>query len=255
MNFDQINKLVKDNSPTIISAAAVAGVITTAVLTARATRKATTYILEETGQLDQSTPEVKDLSRREILEQTWKVYIPPVISGTATIACILWANRLGLQRNAALIAAAALADRAFSEYKDEVVQILGEKKHDEVQDRVAAKRVAENPAPSNEVLLIGSSEQLCYDMWSGRYFRSDVETIRRAVNELNTAILQNNMYDDLNEFYSLVGLPPIAAGEVVGWSVDNQCDVGFSSHLTDDTRGCLAIFFKNPPKADFGKAF
>jgi hypothetical protein len=255
MNFDQISKLVKDNSPTLISGAAVVGVITTAVLTARASRKATTYMLEESGALDQSTVEVKHFTRRQVFERTWKLYIPPVLSGGATIGCIVWANRIGLQRNAALIAAAALADTAFREYKDEIVRTLGEKKHDEVEDRISEKRMADNPPPSREVVLLGAGEQTCYDRWSGRYFRSSMESIRQAVNDLNKGIIDGNMYADLNEFYGLVGLDPIDGGEPVGWNVDNMCDVGFTSHLSSDGTACLCVYFRNIPKVDFGKTF
>jgi hypothetical protein len=259
MNFDQISKLIKDNSPTLISGAAVVGVITTAVLTARASRKATLVLVDDNinrGEKDgQPAVWVPDRSRREVFDLTWKLYIPPVLSGAATIGCIVWANRIGLQRNAALIAAAALADTAFREYKDEIVRTLGEKEHDKVEDRISEKRMAENPPPSREVLLLGAGEQTCYDRWSGRYFRSNMESIRQAVNDLNKGIIDGNMYADLNEFYGLVGLDPIDGGEPVGWNVDNMCDVGFTSHLSSDGTACLCVYFRNVPKVDFGKTF
>lgn len=253
VNIEQVQRLVKNNSPTIISAAAVAGVITTAVLTHRAAIKAHKTLDE--AEAVQKEDSFGPLERRDKLRLTWKIYAPAAASGAATIACIIWANQIGLRRNAALIAASALANTAFQEYKDEVVHLLGEKQHEKVQDAVAEKRLRENPPPSQTVIVDGSGEQRCYDMWSGRYFRSDIETIRRAVNMLNKDILDGNMYADVNELYSFLHMDPVHGGQVVGWNVDNLCDVSFSSHMSEDGIVALAVFFKNPPKADFGKTF
>lgn len=260
MNIEQIQRLVKNNSPSLISAAAVAGVITTAVLTHRAALKSGPVLHQakvmKNARLDDPILDGDDLTPKEVVQAAWKVYAPPVLAGSATIACIIWANQVGLRRNAALIAASALAERAFSEYKDEVVHVLGEKKHDELQAKIAERRLAENPpSPSQVVIVDGSETQRCYDMWSGRYFRSDIETIRRAVNILNKDIIDGNMYADLNELYSFLHMDPVHGGQVVGWNVDNLCDVNFSPHMGEDGVVAIAMFFTNPPKADFGKTF
>jgi hypothetical protein len=92
-------------------------------------------------------------------------------------------------------------------------------------------------------------------MFTGRYFRSDIETIRQAVNLVNAAIINGNMYACLNEFYGFLGMDSVAVGEVVGWNVDNLCDVTFSSHMSETGRVALAMSFAHLPKADFGKCF
>lgn len=252
MNIDRFNQIVKSNSPTIISAAAVAGVITTAVLTHRAAIKA--HKVLDRVEAVQKDDEFGPLERRDKLRLTWRIYTPAVASGAATVACIVWANQIGLRRNAALIAASALANTAFQEYKEEVVHLLGEKQHEKIRDAVAEKRIQENP-PSPAVVIAGEDDQLCYDMFTGRYFRCDIETIRRAVNLVNASILEGNACAELNEFYSLLGLDPVTVGTAVGWNIDNLCDVGFSSHLAENGRVALAVTFTNLPKADFGKCF
>jgi Family of unknown function (DUF6353) len=253
MNFDQFTKVVKNNSPSIISAAAVAGVITTAVLTHRAALKASKVLAE--AEEAQAQDGFEPLVRQDKVRLTWRIYAPTAASGIATIGCIVWANQLGMKRQAALVAAYALADTAFREYKDQVVQTLGEKQHDKIRDAVAEKRIQENPPPGPTVVLTGGGEQLCYDSYTGRYFRCDMETIRQAVNLLNAAIINGNMHAALNEFYSLLGMDSVSVGEVVGWNLDNLCDVGFSSHMAEDGRVALAITFTNLPKADYGKCF
>jgi hypothetical protein len=261
MNLETFQRVIKQNSSTIISTGAVAGVILTAVLTHRAAIKARNVLdmaeIEKNSPVTpDETPELKTLTNREKLEKTWKIYIPPMAAGLTTIGCIIWSNQVGLRRQAALIAAYGVAETAFREYKDQVVEVLGEKNHQKVTDAVAAKRLDENPPnASNTVIVTGGGDVRCYDMWSGRYFQSDIETIRQKVNELNTDILQCNMYAELNQFYVSLGMAPVDGGEYVGWNVDNQCDVVFTSHLSEDGKPALAVTFKNLPKADFGKCF
>ena len=69
--------------------------------------------------------------------------------------------------------------------------------------------------------MTGKDTTLCYDAMFGRWFRSDVDTIIRAVNEINRKIVAGDMYASLNEFYDEVGLPPVEAGEYLGWNIDD----------------------------------
>lgn len=262
MNVSKIQAILKQNSPTILSGAAVAGVIVTAVLTHKAARKSAHQIeVEETrrsmhNDSEHEPVENEVLDRKEKIKLTWKSYIPAVTAGAATVACIVWANQLGLRRNAALVAAYGILDAGFREYKDQVVELLGEKKHNEVEDAVAVKRMDQNPPTANNTIIVkGGGDVRMYDMWGGRYFRSDIETVRQAVNVLNRDIIGGNMYAELNALYQLLGIPGTDGGDFVGWNVDNLCDVGFTSHLADDGEPCIAMRFTIPPKADFGKCF
>jgi hypothetical protein len=253
--LNAISRTFKNNSPTILSGAAIAGVITTAILTAKATLKASQQ-LDDASLAKNAGKESKegweDLTRREIAETCWKTYAPAGLSGAATIACIVGANQIGLRRNAALLGAYTLADTAFREYKDEVLAQLGETKEQKVRDGIAKKQLEENPV-TNTTVIVGGGDQLCYDSLTGRYFRGDIETIRQAANEINRSIVGGNMYASQNEFYGFLGLGPVTLGDELGWNLDNFIDLVFSSHLADDGRPCLAIGYKSLPRKDYGK--
>ena len=97
-----------------------------------------------------------------------------------------------------------------------------------------------------EVIITGSGEVLCYETITGRYFNSSVETIRQAQNTLNAEML-NEMYVSLNDLFREIGLPVTGYGEEVGWTVDKQLDIQFSTVLSDDGRPAVAIGYNYTP--------
>lgn len=235
----------KKYSPEILSGLAVAGVITTAVLAVRATPKAIARIDNlETDEQDSNLAKFRE---------TWTLYIPAVLSAAGTIACIAGAGRIGSRRNTALVAGMAFADRAFQEYREEVREVLGDRKETAVREKIAEKRTEANP-PGSQVIITGGGEQLCYDTLTDRYFRSDIETIRRAENEINRAII-HDMYASQNDFYALIGLDDCTAGEELGWNMEHFLRLVFTSHLSREGIPCLAVGYEFLPIAKYGQVF
>jgi Family of unknown function (DUF6353) len=251
----QARQSFSKNSPTILSAAAIAGVVTTAILAVRGSASASESIqdaLAEKNRTSDGQP-WEDLSVFEEVKATWRPYFPAGLSGIATIACIIGANQIGLRRNAALLGAYTLADTAFREYKDEVLSQIGAARERKVVDELQKRKIDENPVTDAQIIITGGGEQLCYDSLTGRYFKSDIETIRRSENLINQQIVGGNMYASLNEFYSLLGLDSTTVGEELGWNLDNFIELIFTSHLAQDGRPCLAITYKRLPRPDYGK--
>lgn len=240
--LNNLGRLVKDNSPVILSAAAVGGVIATAILAARAQER----VIEEESKRG-TAPDLKGK-----IKDRWRPYLPPAASGAATIACIIAANRVEARRSAALLGAYTLVSTTLAEYKDAVIEEIGEVKDRKIREKVAEKQIAENPAGKSEVIITGLGEQLCYEPLSARYFRSDIERIRRAANDIDADVLQN-MYAPLNEFYKLVGLPDTELGEHLGWNIDHRIDVVFATHLSEDGVPCLSVTHRQLPVYDYGK--
>ena len=250
-------KLV-DNSPTILSGLAVGGLVATEELAVRATPAASEKIRRlrddkaaEAGPLlkDQDKARYEELSASEIIKATWRVYIPATISGMATMACILGANQIGLRQKAALVGAYSLAEMAFREYKDEVIRVLGDKKEQAISDKVSERKVKEN-IPDAQVIIVGGEDQLCFDEYTGRYFRSTAEKIRQAEIELKTAILKD-MWCDHNYFYHLLDLEGVGLGEALGWNIDHMPEVVLGAHISPGGQPCLAVKFKYLPKVDY----
>lgn len=236
----RVEKLAIDNSPTILTGLGVAGTVATAIFAARAA-----FISAEILEMEARERRYKNqpFDLEDKVQMTWTLYIPAVGMGVTTIVCIISANRIGSKRAAAMAAAYSLSEKAFTEYKDKVVEKLGEKKEQAVRDEIQQDRVNRNPA--SEVIIV-SGDQLCYDSYSGRYFMCTVEYVKSAVNELNHRILSDN-YASLSDFYHLLGLEPTSVSDEVGWNVDKLLEIRYTSTLATDGRPAIALEYRVEP--------
>ena len=250
INANDCARLIKANAPAILTASACIGTVATAILTAKSTTLAVEKIADYC-EANLRSPE--DLSWKEKFSVSYRVYIPPAIAGVCTLVSIISANRIQYARGAAFALAYSGSEAAFRRYREAVADVVKPKDVQKITSRVAEKSVQEagKPVPGT-VLVASSGDVLCYDVFSGRYFKSDIETIRRVENNINGQ-LNAECYASLNEFYAGLGLPPIAAGELVGWSVPNSLSVEFGSQLTEKGEPVLTIDFLVSPKENYFK--
>ena len=243
-----IKSTMTKNAPGILVGVGIVGMAGTTILAVRATPKAMILIEAKKQEL-----EVESLTPVETMKTAWKCYIPAAVTGVMSTACLIGASSVSARRNAALATAYNLTKVALTDYKDAVVETIGEKKEQVVRDTVAKKKIERDPITNNEVVVTERGTTLCYDAVFGRYFRSDIDTIKRAVNELNRSIV-SSMYASLNEFYDEIGLPPIEIGDKLGWNMDDgQIEVDFSSQLAADNTPCLVIHFNVAPDYGYSK--
>lgn len=249
MTSDIKSAMVK-NAPGILVGVGIVGMAGTTILAVKATPKAMLLIEAKKKEL-----ETESLTPVETVKTTWKCYIPAAVTGVMSTACLIGASSVSARRNAALATAYNLTRVALSDYKDAVVETIGEKKEQVVRDTVAKKKVERDPVQNTEVIVTERGTTLCYDAVFGRYFRSDIDTIKRAVNQLNRSIV-SSMYASLNEFYDEIGLPPIEIGDKLGWNIDDgQLEVDFSSQLAADGTPCLVISFNVAPDYGYSKFY
>lgn len=253
----KLKYLLNENSTTILTAVGVVGTVGTAVLTGRATFKAADLIAEQNSILDEEIEEKaldhpNYLSKTEKTKLVWRLYLPPVATGVLTVTSIIVANRISAQKIAGLTIAAGVSERAFSEYKEKVIEKLGARQDEKIRDEVAQDRVTANPVKSGEVLIVGTGDVLCYDMLTGRYFQSTMEEIKRAENKVNYELI-HFMSCSLSHFYDEIGLPPTPYTDSVGWNMNNHMEVKFSAVMSTDNRPCIAIDFSKPPMPNFEK--
>lgn len=234
------------HSPAILTALGITGMIGTTVLAVKATPKALDLIENKKEELDKDK-----LTVVETVKATWKCYVPAAITCATSAACLIGASSVHTKRNAALATAYKLSESALIEYRDKVVETIGEKKEQSVRDAIAKDHVEKNPITNNEVIITDRGYTLCYDELSGRYFYSDIEKIKKAANELNRQML-NDMYVSLNELYYELGLEGTKLGEQMGWNVDRGLiDLKFSATVSADDRPCIVLDYRVPPMYDY----
>lgn len=253
MNKSDVSKFFKGakvsmekNAPAILIGLAILSGGTAIVLAVKDTPKALKRIEDkkrETG-VDKLTP-------LETVKVTWPCYVPTALAFTFAAGCAVGSQSIHAKRHAALATAYKISETALVEYRDKVVETIGEKKEQTVRDKVAQEQIDKTPVNQREVIVTGKGTSLCLEPFTKRYFESDIETIRRAENKLNKKMLQSICGStSLNDFYIEIGLDPVdeAIGYTLGWNADNQIDLDIRPGMTPDERPCLVIGHYNPPK-------
>lgn len=241
MNLGDIGRLVRTNTkehfPLILSAAAGIGTLATAYLTAKASFEAA-RIIDNYEELNGTSDDLKE----RLIERTklvWKLYIPAGIATGSTIICIIGANKTEAKKTLAAQTAFTVSERVYSEYRDKVIEEYGRNKDQSIRDKIADERVKET-APSKDLVIAGPGNVLCCELFTGRYFNSDMETLRKSENKLNKKLITHD-YATMDDFYYMVGLSRTTTSGQLGWRSSKLMELQFSTVLTEDGRPCLAF--------------
>ena len=239
---------LKKHSPEILTGIGIAGMITSTVLAVKATPKAMELIRDREYQLD-----VAKLTAIETVKTAWKPYIPATVTAIASVSCIIGASKINYKRNAALATAYNLSERALIRYRDKVIETIGEKKEKEVREKVAQDDIDKNPVSKSRIYVTSKGTTLFRDDLSGRYFRSDLDLIKKAVNELNRDMTFQD-YVSLQDFYNKIGLEPTKNSSYLGWNLkDGLIELSYYACLADNDEPCIAIDYSIAPEYDFDR--
>lgn len=244
--LNRTKSFLNRNASTILTCVGAVGVVATAVLAVKATPKALERIEEAKDEKGD------DLTKLEAVQVAAPAYIPSVLIGVSTVACIFGANVLDKRQQAALVSAYALLDNTYKEHKKKVEELYGEDANDRVREEIAKDKYEESNVVPNK------GKELFYDEFSGRYFESTIENVLAAEYELNRLIARDCCVF-LNEFYELLGIETTDYGDYLGWSsfeiIEMQwyCWVEFEHTKTviDDDLECTIISMHMEPTFDF----
>lgn len=242
---------VRKYQPEILTGLGIAGMLIAGVMAVRATPKALDR-MEEVKEAHMEDTDKKAFAK-DVLTKVAPVYIPSVIVAGTSVACLIGSSSVSHKRNAALATAYTLSESALKEYQEKVVETVGEKKERAVRDAIAKDKIEQNPVSTKEVIITEKGNTLCYDILSGRYFKSDIDKLNRSVNDLNRRMRSEN-YISLNEFYGEIGLNEIGIGYELGWHINRgYIDLDFSSQLTEENEPCLTIAYRVAPQYDYDR--
>lgn len=247
--FKDIQASTKKHQPEILTGIGIAGMVTTTIMAVKATPKAMD-IMDEIKE-DHAEDTDRKAYSKDILTKAAPVYIPSVLVGCLSIACLIGASSVNFRRNAALATAYSLSESALKDYQEKVVETIGEKKERDIKDAIAKDKVEANPASKNDIIITGDGDTLCYDLMCKRYFRSNIEKLKKVENDLNRRMRDEN-YISLNEFYNEIGLDDIGLGYEFGWNIDRgYIELEFSAQLVDGDKPCIVVGFANAPDYNY----
>lgn len=244
----KVVKATRTHSPEIMIGAGIIGMITSTVLAVKATPVALNLI--EGGKADFG---VTKLTKKEIVKTAWKVYVPSAILGSLSIGCIIAGTKASLGRTAAMSTAYALSETAVKTYQDKIVQVCGEEKAEEIRKEVIKETITQKPviiddSESTFVANTGEGLTLFYDSLTGRYFRSSVNAVERAVNIINKR-MRSEDYITVNNLYNEIGLGSIEIGDLLGWSIDrDDVEITYDSGIEVDGQPYVIVELKHLPR-------
>lgn len=234
----QAKSFLRRNGSTILTCAGAVGVGATAVLAVRATPKA--LLLVEKAEEEKG----EKLTKTEVVLVAGPAYIPAVLTGAATVACIFGANVLSKRQQASIMSAYALVDRSYKDHKAKVAELYGEEATAHIREEIAKDKYKDE-----DISFTGEDDKkLFYDDFSGRYFESTITKVQNAEYQLNRDLSMRD-YATINEFYEYLEIPPIDGGDDLGWSTgmnfdyywQSWIDFGHQKVVMDDGLECIII--------------
>lgn len=240
--LDASNLFLKKHGSTILTFLGAGGVIATAVLAANGAPKAAALL--ENAKKEKG----EDLTVIEKVKIAGPAYIPAIVTGSSTIACIFGANALNKHTQASLASAYALLDTSYKEFKKKVRELYGNEAESNVRLELA-KDVYEGNYISE-----GGEKKLFFDYYSLNYFESTDKEVQWAEDRINE-LLSTRGYALLSEYYDLLGLrvdmssSSNYAGYDLGWSRVSCPRINFLHELAtmnDGLECCIVSILDEP---------
>ena len=237
---------LKRNSSTILTGIGVVGVVATSVMAVKATPKAMQLIeqaKEEKGE---------ELTKFEVVNVAGPAYIPAVVMGASTIACIVGANILSRRQQASLMSAYAVLDSSYKDYKKKLKELYGEEADTEIRHEIVKDKYRE------EYILDEDGDELFFDSVTACLFHSTTEKVLAAENRFNKNYMLSG-YASVTEYCDTLGIPRKDWSSEFGWSLDaggafygySWLDFIHEKVVTDDGIECTIITLSSEPTADY----
>lgn len=242
---------VKKNAPTILTAISAASTVSAVIFAVKATPKAI-ILLEEARRA-----KGEDLTPQERFNAVWKLYVPTAVMTGVSIGSAIGATHVSAKRNAALAGLYSTSQMAMQEYQNKIVETIGEKKEREVKEEIAKDHAVEAARNPHTVLETGRGDNLYYDDYNGRFFRSSKNDIDRACLAITKRLHSGEMTIGLNELWWEMGLPNTGGGEEMGFTPDNPPCFSYIYHDEVDGEQCTSIVFKSEsvPKYEYYRLY
>ena len=228
----------KENAPTICAVASGVCTVMAVVEGSKATLKASEIVEKHQEGMESEDQTERREATLNMVKEAAPVYAKTVIFTGASLGLLFASNKMHLKREAALLAAANLTEMAYKNYADKVREIAGEETSEKIDEECAkerAEKVTDCITDEDISIWTGTGDEPFIDSWTGRKFRGSQISIREALSDLNNRKLSEwRIY--LNDFYDLIHVPEVEAGEYIGWkSEDGIIEPRFRTTIINNT--------------------
>lgn len=178
-------------------------------------------------------------------------YFPVCIMYTTSSLAILYSGKLRTKQFAELASAYASARKELGDISTTIVEEIGVEAAKNVKDKLSEKLTDAKVADISEIKPDKNGEIRCYDEFSGRYFYSTLENLKKVQNDLNAALLRDEEVF-LNDYFFAVHLDRLGYGDYLGWhltkGVYELIEFDITSVMTDEEGNpCLIVSLVTNP--------
>ena len=228
-----LKAFLKKNSSIILLCSGIVGFATTAYLSAKVTPR---YLEKVKGVT----------SKKEKVKIGLKTYLPAIALGGLSTLSLVQGHRVVKGQVVMLTSSLAAAAASAKEYKDKVIEVIGEDKNEEIEKEIAKKHVDDNPVHGSTI--VGHGDILCYDDFSSRYFLSDVVKLGQIENEFNRDLIGSCPTATVNELYDYLGLPHVKVGDDYGFDVNKGLlQFTYETKMSEDMKPCVVLKYDAYP--------
>lgn len=258
--------VISKNSPIIAASLGVIGLGCAIYSAIKATPKAMQMIEEaeieknnEEMALAQEQgrgPEIVPLTKKEKAIIYGKCFWKTAALTVVTAGCIIGGVVLANRQTKAMTLLYGTAATTLEQYREAAKEVVGEKKERSIHDKVVSDKFSTEALDNDEMIIdTGHGTHLCVDAITGRAFYSDIETIRRSINNLNAQLISVGQLS-LNDYFYELGLSEIKYdyASMLGWRYDSpygygrQIEVTYTSDLTPKGKPYLIVEVQTAPK-------
>lgn len=251
--YNGVKGQVEKHSPEILLGVGVVGVVATTVTACKATMKLNDILDECSETRDKikevaSNPNYEDRYTEEDAQKDLtinyvqtgvkiaKLYAPSVALGVFSVGCLLGSHNVMQKRNAALSAAYLTVDKSFKEYKQRVIDRVGEEVEKEIRYGIKAEEIEttvqnEDGTETTVTETVKTMDPTLYSDYArffdeaSPYWQKDPEynmVFLKAQQQYANDLLRAKGRLFLNDVYEMLGIDKTKAGQIVGWVYDEE---------------------------------
>lgn len=205
-----MKQLIRTDKRFIFNVSALLGIGLTVVATINGTIKATKLVDE-------------NMSTKEIIQKTWKCYIPTSILMSSTMLCIIYSDHLAQKEKISLLAAMMSIQNNYIELKRNVDEICDNETKDKIRHSIVKNKIPK------DVYLERTEDKLFYEEYSGKFFTASIDKVLKAEYAFNKQLSITGLAS-LNDLYNYIGIEETDEGKYLGWA--SEVDSGYFGSRT-----------------------
>lgn len=256
-----IKRPIKDNLPIILTVTGIALNISFGISMGKSCVKANRVIEAKSEELK------RRMTKKEKVQETWQFFVLPVILFSAGSACTIGATVDGHRKQVAALGIATGAETAARTMKEQLPEIVGQKKAEKVTEKAIQELAKKNLPDEDEEIEIGRTRYpefggktvLMWEPFGGRWFRSNTEELKHIQTVLNEMRDKNGSFL-FNDFYYEEGLKPSRIGELFVFDkqfADDIIEIGWVGceepfiHSDGTAEPYLIVMFNQDPVLNY----